>query len=135
MLEQRDRWRVSEMHRCNWDCTPGYDLSVCAVHASLYPSLSIPLSRDCQLCGPISAMAIPGKSHAFLFYLPRFARISVFLFIIQRRINGLVIYMIVARANFVNLPSTRDSFSLSLFMTVQQKSKAIQPVATKPRFA
>lgn len=88
----------------------------------LYMLFSVPLSlsRDPQLCGPISAIAIPGKSHAFLFYIPRFARISVFLFIIQRRINGLVIYMIVARANFVNL---RRHVTRSLFLSLRRCNK------------
>lgn len=118
MLEQRDRRRVSEMHRCNWNCIPGYDLSVYAVHASFYPFLLLVIVnyainiRDGH-SWQITRFSVLSSSVSPVF--------PFFLFIIQRRINGLVIYMIVARANFVNLPSRH--VTRSLFLSLWQCNK------------
>lgn len=113
MLGQRVRWRFSERRDASAESGlhPGYDLCIRCTRRMLPPSLGYR--------APVSAIAvrIPGKSHAFLLSLPRFlprsfrpssahrprsltSPLSVTFLAGRDRIND--IYVIVARANFVN---------------------------------
>lgn len=88
MLGQRDRWRLSERRDASAQLGlhPGYDLSVCAVHAACF-SLVILSYADQYPRSPCAFL----RNHTLFCYLPRFSPVFPLFFLFIRHINRILV--------------------------------------------